>query len=407
MRPLDGISVLDVTQMISGPFASMQLADLGADVVKIERPDGGELGRSNPPFVGGRSTYFASVNRNKRSVALDLSSDPGRDAFLSLAEVADVVVENNPPGRMARFGLDYESVRERNPEVVYCSISGFGQDGPYRELPALDLVAQAMSGVTSITGPADDQPYRAGLPIADLTASMFAVQSVVLALFRRERTGEGDRIDVSMLDCLASWLTVRAGHSFGTGEPYPRMGNAVDEFVPYDIYETADGYLAVAVVADHQWRRLCRALDLDEYAEDDRCDPRDRVRGRRRDGVVRPSTWGGGSDRSSLRHARGVGGRAGPVTRAPHHSHGRRPEGAGHPTPRRVREHRPGATRGCPRPRRAHPGDAHGCGRSRSGRGRARRGHRAARPRTRDGVTESGSQVVTRLPFEIRSSASA
>ena len=270
MRPLDGISVLDVTQMISGPFASMQLADLGADVVKIERPDGGELGRSNPPFVGGRSTYFASVNRNKRSVALDLSSDPGRDAFLSLAEVADVVVENNPPGRMARFGLDYESVRERNPEVVYCSISGFGQDGPYRELPALDLVAQAMSGVTSITGPADDQPYRAGLPIADLTASMFAVQSVVLALFRRERTGEGDRIDVSMLDCLASWLTVRAGHSFGTGEPYPRMGNAVDEFVPYDIYETADGYLAVAVVADHQWRRLCRALDLDEYAEDDR-----------------------------------------------------------------------------------------------------------------------------------------
>jgi formyl-CoA transferase len=270
MRPLDGVTVLDVTQMVSGPFATMQLADLGADVVKIERPGGGELGRSNPPFVGGRSTYFASVNRNKRSVALDLGTEAGREAFLSLAAVADVVVENHPPGRMDRFGLDYESVRERNPEVVYCSISGFGQDGPYRELPALDLVAQATAGVMSMTGPADGDPYRSGVPIGDIAASMYAVQSVVLALFRRERTGEGDRIDVSMVDCLASWLTVRAGHSFGTGRPYPRMGNALDEFVPYGVFETGEGYLAVAVVADHQWRRLCAALGHEAYAEDDR-----------------------------------------------------------------------------------------------------------------------------------------
>lgn len=269
MRPLDGITVLDVTQMVAGPFASMQLADLGADVVKVERPDGGELGRSNPPFVDGRSTYFASVNRNKRSVALDLSSREGREAFLSLAAVADVVLENHPPGRMERFGLDDESVRERNPEIVYCSISGFGQDGPYRELPALDLVAQATSGVMSLTGPADGDPYRAGVPIGDIAASMYAVQSVVLALFQRERTGEGERIDVSMLDCLASWLTVRAGHAFGTGRPYPRMGNALPEFVPYGVYETGEGYLAVAVVADHQWRRLCAAFGREALGEDD------------------------------------------------------------------------------------------------------------------------------------------
>ena len=270
MQPLDGVVVLDVTQMVSGPFASMQLADLGADVYKVERPDGGELGRSNPPFVGGRSAYFASVNRNKRSVALDLASDRGREAFLSLASEADVVIENHPPGRMERFGIGYEAVRERNPGIVYCSISGFGQDGPYRDLPALDLIAQATSGVMSITGPADGEPYRAGVPIGDIAASMYAVQSVALALLRRERTGEGDRVDVSMLDCLTSWLTVRAGRTFGTGRPYPRTGNALREFVPYGVYETAEGYLAVAVVADHQWRRLCGALELEEFADDER-----------------------------------------------------------------------------------------------------------------------------------------
>lgn len=256
--------------MVAGPFASMQLADLGADVYKIERPDGGELGRSNPPFVEGRSTYFASVNRNKESVALNLKSDRGRAAFLSLAEAADVVVENNPPGRMERFGLDYESVRERNPGIVYCSITGFGQTGPYRELPALDIVAQALSGVMSMTGPADGDPHRAGVPIGDIAASMYAVQSIVLALYERERTGEGDFLDVSMLDCLATWLTVRAGYAWGADEPYPRMGNALPEFVPYGVYEAAEGHLAIVVVADHHWRRLCAVIGREDLADDDR-----------------------------------------------------------------------------------------------------------------------------------------
>ncbi|MFB6121920.1 MAG: CaiB/BaiF CoA transferase family protein [Haloferacaceae archaeon] len=270
MPPLSDVTVLDVTQMVSGPFASMQLADLGADVYKVERPDGGELGRSNPPFVDGRSAYFASVNRNKGSVALDLQSDRGREAFLDLAEQADVVVENNPPGRMERFGVGYDAVSERNPEIVYCAITGFGQTGPYSELPALDIIAQAMSGVMSMTGPADGKPHRAGVPIGDIAASMYAVQSIVLALYESERTGEGDYLDVSMLDCLVQWLTVRAGYSWGTGEPYPRMGNSLEEFVPYGIYGTADGYLAVVVVADHHWEKLCTAIGREELADDER-----------------------------------------------------------------------------------------------------------------------------------------
>jgi len=270
MPPLSDVTVLDVTQLVSGPFAGLQLADLGADVYKVERPDGGELGRSNPPFVEGRSVYFAAMNRNKESIALDLSSDRGREAFLALAAEADVIVENNPPGRMERFGLDYETVRERNPGIVYCSITGFGQDGPYAELPALDIVVQALSGVMSMTGPADRGPHRAGVPIGDIAASMYAVQSIVLALLERRDGGEGQYLDVSMLDCLVQWLTVRAGYSWGTGEPYPRMGNSLREFVPYGAYETADGWLAVVVVADHHWERLCRVIGRPELADDER-----------------------------------------------------------------------------------------------------------------------------------------
>jgi len=267
MPPLDGTTVLDVTQMVSGPFASMVLADLGAEVLKVERP-GGELGRSNPPFTDGRSEYFTAVNRNKRSVALDLKSDDGREAFLALAEDADVVVENNPTGRMERFGIGYDAVRERNPEVIYCSITGFGQTGPYADRPALDIVAQAMSGVMSITGPPEGDPYRAGVPIGDIAASMYAVQGVLLALLGREQGDGGEYIDISMLDCLQSWLTVRAGYTFGTGERYPRTGNALAEFVPYGTFEASDGHLAVVVVADHQWDRLCAAIDRPDLGAD-------------------------------------------------------------------------------------------------------------------------------------------
>jgi len=268
--PLNGLTVLDVTQVVSGPFASMMLADLGAEVIKVERPDGGDIGRTNPPHVDGQSAYFAAVNRNKKSVALDLKEPEGQAAVLALAEDADVLIENHPPGRMERFGLGYESVREHNEALIYCSISGFGREGPYRELPALDVVVQAMSGITSVTGPSDGHPYRAGIPIGDIAGSMYAVQGILLALFDRARGGGGEHVDVSMLDGAISWLTVRAGYTFGTGDPHPRTGNELTEYVPYGVFEAADAPLAIAVVADHQWARLCEAIDRPALARDDR-----------------------------------------------------------------------------------------------------------------------------------------
>lgn len=267
---LDGIRVLDVTQVVAGSFASMSLADLGAEVVKIERPGTGDIGRTNPPFVGERSAYFASVNRNKRSVAIDLKRTEGRDAFLDMARAADVVVENHPPGRMDGFGLDYETVAAVNPGIVYCSITGFGQTGPYAELPALDMVAQALSGHMSLTGPAEGPPYRAGLPVGDLAGAAYGVQGILAALFRRERTGDGEYLDVSMVDVLVSWLSVRSGYTFATGEPYPRTGNELREFVPYNVYETRDGYLALIVATDRHWTWVCEAIDRPGLADDER-----------------------------------------------------------------------------------------------------------------------------------------
>lgn len=270
MSLLTDVKVLDVTQVISGSFASMMLADMGADVVKIERPETGDFGRQNPPFVGDRSAYFMSLNRNKRSVSLDLSSEAGQQAFLRLAEESDVVIENLKPGTLTKFGLDYESVRERNEGIIYCSVSGFGQTGPYADLPALDIVVQAYAGNMSMTGPREGQPYRSGIPIGDIAGSMYASQSVLAALHARDRTGEGQFIDVSMAEGLVSWLTVRAGYTFATGEPYPRTGNQLDEIVPYGVYETADSYLAVAAVQDRHWDRLCELLDRPELATDER-----------------------------------------------------------------------------------------------------------------------------------------
>jgi len=258
--PLDDIEVLDVTQVVSGSFASMLLADMGAEVVKIERPDGGEIGRSNPPFVNGRSSYFMAVNRNKKSVTLDLSSDRGREVFIDLACDADVIVENLKPGSMEKLGLGYDAISKENESIIYCSISGFGQTGPYSDYPALDIVAQGFSGNMSITGPPEDKPYRSGTPIGDIAASMYAVQSVVAALLHREQTGQGQYLDVAMTDGLISWLSVRAGYTFGTGKPYPRRGNELDEFVPYGVFETTDSHVGIAVVQDHHWQNLCDVI---------------------------------------------------------------------------------------------------------------------------------------------------
>jgi len=268
--PLDGVRVVDCTQMLSGPFATQLLADMGATVVKVERPGVGDITRSIEPMVGDSDTtaYFASLNRGKQSVALDLSTDAGVEAFARLAETADVVVENYRPGTMERWGLGYESLRERNPDLVYCSISGF-LDGPYREVPAFDMVSQALGGSMSVTGEADGPPLRPGLPFADLCAGMYAVVGVVTALYTVPECG-GQHVEAPMFEGLLSWLTERAGRTFATGEPYPRNGSTHPSLAPYRVFETADGWLALAVGSQGTWRSFCRAVDRPDLLADAR-----------------------------------------------------------------------------------------------------------------------------------------
>ena len=271
-HPLDGITVVDLTQVIAGPFATMVLGDMGADVIKVEATGRGDLARLWRP----RPEYFDTLNRNKRSVAVDLTTEEGQSVVHSLLADADVLVENMKPGRMEKFGLDYETVGDRNPDLVYCSISGFGEDSPYADLPAWDIIVQAMSGVMSITGEADGEPVWCGLPIGDITAGHYAVHSVLGALYARDVGGEsGDRIEVPMMDSLVSLLTARAGHTFGTGEPFPRAGTRHPTICPFGVYDTSDGKIVVAAGTDGLWPSFCAALDRPDLLEDDRFDSQD------------------------------------------------------------------------------------------------------------------------------------
>ncbi|MDX1746209.1 MAG: CoA transferase, partial [Halobacteriales archaeon] len=268
--PLAEVRVLDCTQMLAGPFATQALADLGADVVKVERPEVGDITRAVDPEIGesGLTAYFAALNRGKRSVELDLGSAAGAAAFDRLAETADVVVENYRPGTMTKWGLGPDDLLERHPDLIYCSISGF-LEGPYRDLAAFDMVAQALSGSMSVTGAADGPPARPGIPIGDISAGMYAVTAVCAALFSRERLG-GQHIEVPMFEGLVSWLTERAGRTFVTGEPYPRLGTVHPSLAPYRAFETADGWLALAVASQGTWHAFCEAIDRPEQARDPR-----------------------------------------------------------------------------------------------------------------------------------------
>ena len=268
---LEGIRVLDVSRVLTGPYASMMLADLGADVVKVERPDGGDDTRAwGPPFLGGESAYYLSVNRNKRSVTINLKSGEGRKIILALAARSDVFLENFAPGVAENLGIGYDAVRGANPRIVYCSISGFGQDGPYRDRPAYDLILQGMGGLQAITGEAGRPPVRIGVAVADLAGGMFAAYAIASALVRRERTGEGERIDVSLLECQLAWLTYMAANYFATGKDPERAGSRHPTIVPYQAFATKDGHLNVAVGNDAIFRRFCAALGRPELAEDSR-----------------------------------------------------------------------------------------------------------------------------------------
>jgi crotonobetainyl-CoA:carnitine CoA-transferase CaiB-like acyl-CoA transferase len=267
--PLEGLRVLDLTHALAGPYCTMLLGDLGADVIKVEPPGEGDHARSwGPPFVNGESAYFLSVNRNKRSVALDLKSQPGIQAALDLALASDVVVENFRPGTAARLGLGHAQLRERKPALVYASISGFGQDRP--SLAGYDQIAQGTSGLMSITGEPGGSPTKVGVPVGDIAAGMFAAHAIMAALLERERTGTGRVIDVALNDSLLALHTYQAGRYFATGQPPGRDGNHHPTIAPYGTFATRDGHVNVAVGSDPQYRRFCEALQAPELADDPR-----------------------------------------------------------------------------------------------------------------------------------------
>ncbi len=275
-----GVRVLDLSRMLAGPYGSMLLADLGAEVIKIEEPTGGDPMRTmGPPFLGpdgGESAYFLSINRNKKSLALDLERPEGREVFLDLCRVADVVWENFRPGVMARLGCDPAALRARNPRLIVCSVSAFGQEGPYRDWPAFDLALQAMGGGMSITGEEGRPPARMGLPMGDLAGGMFGALAVAGALFRREQTGEGTHFDLSLLDCQVSLLTYVAQYFWADGRVPGRVGSGHASVVPYQALATRDGFLVIAVFAEKFWSGFCRAIERPDLQADARFDTNQR-----------------------------------------------------------------------------------------------------------------------------------
>jgi len=245
----------------------MVLGDFGATVIKVERPGSGDDTRQwGPPFLDGESAYYLSINRNKQSITVDLGQAKGREIIYALARISDVVVENFRPGTADRIGVGYERLRQENPELVYCSISGFGQDGPYRDRPGYDALAQAMSGMMSITGEPDGPPTKHGMSIADIGAGMWAALAIVTALLVRERTGQGQYLDISLLDAQLSWLTYTAGSFFATGENPARFGSAHPSIVPYQPFATGDGYLMLAIGNDRLWQQFCAVAGSPDLA---------------------------------------------------------------------------------------------------------------------------------------------
>ncbi|MEP6871413.1 MAG: CaiB/BaiF CoA-transferase family protein, partial [Anaerolineaceae bacterium] len=273
-RPLEGITILDLTWVLAGPYASMVLCDLGADVIKIERPPWGDVARTTGPYQNGWSGYFFSINRGKRSVSIDLRKDEGRELFLRLVEKADVVMENFTPGTMERLGVGYQAVSARNPRIIFASTSGFGQTGPYRERPALDIIVQGMGGIMSITGEPGGGPVRPGVSYGDVTAGLFTAIGILAALHDREKTGKGQAVDISMLDCQVSILENAIMRYFVTGNAPEKLGTRHPSATPFQAFPTADGHLVVALGfgEENQWQLLCGLLGLPELIDDTRFD---------------------------------------------------------------------------------------------------------------------------------------
>ena len=269
--PLAGITVLDLTRVLSGPYCTMVLGDLGARVIKVEHPGKGDDTRHwGPPFLGDESAYFLSINRNKESVTLDFKHPDGRAVLERLIDRADVFVENFKPGTLDRAGFGWDAVHPRWPRLVYASISGYGQTGPRRSEAGYDAVIQAEGGLMSVTGESDGPAYRLGVAISDIVAGLFTAQGIMAALFARQATGEGQRVDIGMLDTTAALLTYQAGNYFASGHAPRRLGNRHPTIAPYETFPTADGEIVIAVGNDAIWRRFCPAIGRPELAEDPR-----------------------------------------------------------------------------------------------------------------------------------------
>lgn len=268
--PLHGVRVVDFTRVLTGPYATMLLGDLGADVIKIEPPQGDDTRHWGPPYKGTEATYYLSVNRNKRSIILDLKNPDDLDTARQLIAGADVLVENYRPGTMDRLGLGWESLHAQHPRLIYAAISGFGQSGPYRDLAGYDIIAQGMSGLMSYTGEAHGEPMKLGVAVADVFAGALMTQAILAALFERERTGHARRVDVNLLESMMSLGTYQLSRYLNAGEVAERLGNEHRSIVPYGLFQCRDGYVNLAVGNDSLWRRFCAGLDLSDLLADQR-----------------------------------------------------------------------------------------------------------------------------------------
>jgi len=279
--PLSGIKILDMTRVLAGPFCTMLLADFGAEVIKVETPQG-DPARVAGIAGEGENPFFVNINRNKRSIALDLRAEGGKAVIRRLVAQADVLVENYRPGVMARMGLGRETLQGINPRLIYAAVSGFGKTGPYSHRPAFDFIAQAVSGFMSLNGSEDTDPLRVGIPISDTIAGLYAAFGILAALHRRRQGGRGEEVQVAMVDSLISMFSFASGAYFATGEQPPRTGNDHMVVAPYGVYHASDGPLAIAPSTEKNWLNLCRALDMEDVRQDPRfATNRDRIRHRR------------------------------------------------------------------------------------------------------------------------------
>lgn len=266
--PLSNIKVIDLTRLLSGPYATMMMSDLGAEVIKVETPDGDDTRHLGPPFLNEWSTYFLSVNRNKKSISLNLKTSKGKEILLNLIQKADVVIENFRPGTLNRLGLSYEVMKERNPSIILASISGFGQQGKYSQRPGYDVLAQAMGGLMSVTGEKNGTPQKAGFSFADLGTGMWAAFGIMTALWERNKSGKGQWIDAALLDTIISWQTYLASSYFVTKENPKPLGTEHPNIVPYQAFQASDGYFVVAIATDRMWNAFTSKIGIDSLKDE-------------------------------------------------------------------------------------------------------------------------------------------